>query len=97
MFVLHSCDTPLCVNPEHLFLGTTDDNMKDMIAKGRSPAGERSGRAKLTAAQVSDIRASALTNAELAGVYPVSAETIRCIRRGTRWQPAPSPGAGGGK
>ena len=93
LFVLHRCDTPLCVNPEHLFLGTTADNMKDMIAKGRSPAGERSGRAKLTAAQVAEIRASTLRHSELALVYPVSAATICDIRRGQRWS-APSPGAG---
>lgn len=36
LFVLHRCDTPLCVNPNHLFLGTNKDNIEDMRRKGRA-------------------------------------------------------------
>lgn len=60
MCVLHKCDTPPCVNPAHLFLGTKHDNNTDMRQKGRARGapGERSGQAKLTEALVAQIRAS---------------------------------------
>lgn len=58
--VLHKCDVTRCVNPEHLFLGTQADNMRDMDAKGRrrnSPMpGEANGFSKLTEARVREAR-----------------------------------------
>lgn len=66
MKVLHRCDNPPCCNPHHLFLGTQQDNMRDMIKKGRARKadqrgrpglkGESNPRAKLTKKQVAWIR-----------------------------------------
>lgn len=58
MCVLHTCDVRNCVNPDHLFLGTQGDNIKDTVSKGHCPSGESHFRAKITAAQVKEIRAA---------------------------------------
>ena len=71
LFVLHRCDNPPCVRPDHLFLGTFEENMADMVAKGRSPRGERNVAAKLTDAQVIEMRR--LFDAGLATVPQLSA------------------------
>lgn len=66
--VLHRCDTPNCVNPDHLFLGTQLENMRDCKAKGRLipasrprsiPAGENNPNARVTETQVREIRLKA--------------------------------------
>ncbi len=43
LIVCHKCDNPGCVNPDHLFVGTTQDNKNDQIAKGRQPSGQTHG------------------------------------------------------
>lgn len=56
--VLHKCDKPLCVRPDHLFQGTIQDNMADMVRKGRQAKGERVGIARLNWEKVREIRAN---------------------------------------
>jgi len=58
MHCLHNCDNPSCVNPDHLFLGTNNDNVKDKMRKGRSyrPIGEKHPFAKIKDADVYKIK-----------------------------------------
>lgn len=86
MYVLHKCDTRCCVNPEHLFLGTHQDNMDDMAVKGRTAKGCRQGFAKLTDQAVRDIRDSDLYGWQLADIYGVAKSVIDKARRGETWK-----------
>lgn len=90
LLVCHHCDNPSCCNPYHLFLGTQSDNMFDCSKKGRNPVwshpeayprGERQWKAKLTDAQVLEIRAlsQSVGTRELARRYSVSPPTISKI------------------
>lgn len=85
--VLHKCDRPLCVNPEHLFLGTVRDNNADAKRKGRSSCGfrERHWKAKFTEQQVASIRCSTDSRLVLARRYSVHPETISKIRNMRSW------------
>ncbi len=91
LHVLHRCDTPGCINPTHLFVGTQSDNVQDMLDKGRGGDrhGERSGTAKLSEEQVLAIRTryaqGDITQAELASEYSVSRPTITVIITGRNW------------
>lgn len=85
LFVLHHCDNPPCVRPNHLFLGTQKDNCQDAKAKDRHSRGERNGFAKLTDAAVREIRASPLTQCELAEKFGVRQGLISGIKRRERW------------
>lgn len=94
LHILHYCDHPSCVNPDHLFAGTHADNMRDMWAKGRGvlarrQRGEISKGAKLTAAQVAEIRrlvaAGAERQAALARRFGVARSTINAIVKRRNW------------
>lgn len=94
MCVCHRCDNPLCCNPAHLFLATHAQNMADMAAKGRAsrhsvpkPTGEKSPTAKLTDAQVSEIRArrqAGESTTTIAAAYGVHHSHISRLARGIR-------------
>ncbi len=88
--VLHRCDTPSCVNPEHLFLGTSTDNSRDMTSKGRQAFGEKQGNAKLTREDVKSIRrrylAGGIRQNILASEYGVSRTTIYDVTKGKSWK-----------
>lgn len=92
MLVLHRCDNPSCVRPDHLFLGTQTDNMLDRKAKGRGNhrRGSRHGRAKLTEAQVLEIRsryaAGDVTQTQLGDEYGVCHVVIGNIVRRRLWR-----------
>ena len=91
--VLHRCDVPACVRPDHLFLGTQRDNIIDMMRKGRhiAPKGERNGHARLTWDQVHEIRAESGTGASTRGLserFGVCERSIRKIVAGQRWASA---------
>ena len=84
--VLHQCDNPPCWNPDHLFLGTQLDNMRDMSRKGRfsRPA------AKLTLRQVVRLRemkaSGSWTNAELSKKFGVGKRQVQKIANGDQWK-----------
>jgi hypothetical protein len=90
--VLHRCDNPPCVRPDHLFLGTQTDNMRDMWTKGRGRSdwtthrGAGNGRAKLSEADVLAIRASTESGVALARQYGVTKCSISAVRLQRTWR-----------
>jgi len=95
MCALHRCDTPACVNPAHLFLGTHADNARDMRGKGRDSRGSRHPNAKLKEADILEIRAqyadgrsrvAGIKGGELAKRFGVNPVTISEIVNGKRWR-----------
>jgi hypothetical protein len=86
--VLHRCDQRCCVNPEHLWVGTKDDNNKDRAAKGRSSRGQHRNTSKLSPKQVLEIRFRASRGEQLKRLgkeYGVAWQTIQGIRDRKYW------------
>jgi len=91
--ICHKCDNPKCVNPNHLFLGTHTDNMKDKVKKGRARGnhiGELNTSAKLTSEKVLEIRQKYSTNnytqQKLADIYKISNSQISKIISKKFWK-----------
>lgn len=90
MFVCHKCDNRACWNPDHLFQGTHDDNMRDMVLKGRSDrtTGEKKHTSKLSNSDVSSIKQllrQGLPQRKVAAIFNVSQSCIGGISLGRRW------------
>ena len=87
MHVLHTCDVPGCVNPDHLFLGTHQDNMADLRSKGRAygAKGEANFGAKVTEDQALTIMRDSRTCEQIAQEYDLTATSVDNIRNGKTW------------
>lgn len=80
MVVMHSCDTPYCVNPDHLSVGSHSDNTQDMLVK------RREGMSRLTPEQVLEIRSSSEGTRTLSRKHGVAETTIYHARTGVSWK-----------
>jgi hypothetical protein len=93
MSVLHRCDQSRCVNPDHLFLGTQKDNMRDASRKGRLAVGTRvcgeaTGTAKLTALDIRIIRrlSGRLLQREIAEMFHIAQTNVSMIVQRHSWR-----------
>ncbi len=80
-YVLHSCDEPTCCNPRHLKIGTQQDNMDDMVTRGRSRRHLRKEEAEL----VIRLNNEGTSEQEIAALIGVSQYSVRQILTGKRW------------
>jgi len=88
MIVCHKCDNRKCVNPEHLFLGTTQDNVDDKMRKNRfvKSCGENNGTSKLTNDDIVKIRTDIRPQHLIAKDFGVSQSLISAIKAGIIWK-----------
>lgn len=85
MQILHRCDNPTCVNPDHLFAGSISDNMRDMVAKNRNA---KHNNAKLDADQIKEIKflaAQGLRHRKIAEQFKVTRSSISNAIAGRTW------------
>lgn len=85
MNVCHRCDTPKCCNPDHLFLGSALDNVRDKIEKGRHRHGSAHHFAKLDEPQVREIFLAKGPRREIAKRFNVTRQTVGHIKRRATW------------
>lgn len=95
LFVCHKCDNPICSNPDHLFLGTPQDNVQDMRDKGRQKyttppvhLGEKNPQSILSTKQVAEIKkllSNGVRQVDIARSFSVSRQVIYRINAGKTW------------
>jgi hypothetical protein len=100
-YICHTCDRPACVNSDHLFAGSHQDNIQDAADKGRVPtpqagqSGEDHHSAKMTADKVVRLRemyaSGEYTQTELANRFGIGAAQASSIIRGVYWEDAGGP------
>ena len=88
MYVCHTCDNKLCVNPSHLFVGTPKDNMADMIGKNRQKhtKGQENGNTRLSEIQVLAIRKDTRPRRIIAADYDITEHHVGVIKRRKQWK-----------
>lgn len=91
LLVLHDCDNPPCVRPSHLFLGDNDDNMRDMMRKGRQCRGVDAYTAKLNPRKVKQIRKlfPKMMRKDIAKMFGISPRQVLSIGRREHWRHIP--------
>ena len=95
LLVMHSCDNPSCVNPDHLSVGTQSQNILEAFAKGRKNAvpphvfGESCGASKISEKVAIEILASKDPSKALMARYGVSKSIIQRLRAGDTWKHLP--------
>lgn len=89
LVIRHKCDNPLCINPNHLELGTPADNSNDMVKRNRSAKGEKVNTSKLNASQVKEIRKQyhkGLSKKRLSKLFNISVSNIDCVVNNRIWK-----------
>lgn len=88
--VLHKCDTPSCVRPDHLFLGTRADNVADMVSKSRNQKGARHWNARLSESDVKSIRqtysSGGVTQGAIARFFDIPRQLVHAIVHNRLWR-----------
>ena len=86
--ICHACDNRLCVNPNHLWAGTLQENNADMARKGRARTAKGSDHklSKLSESQATEIKRDSRPERELSRIYGVSGTVVGAIRRGKAWK-----------
>lgn len=85
LVIRHTCDNGLCMNVDHMLLGTQLENIQDCVDRERTARGERNAWSKLTEQDILDIRASTLSQTELSRVFGVGQDQISRIIHRKRW------------